>query len=252
MRCAWLAVIIIAAAQAMPAAQQATATGGAIPTTSDGKPDFSGVWQAMNSAAWNIEPHAAAAGVPPGAGVVLGGPIPYQPWALDQRRQNFATRETADTDAKCYLPGVPRITYMPHPFQLVQTPAKTTILYEYVHAVRHIYTDGTPHPRGPIDWWMGDSRGRWDGDTLVVDVVHFNDQTWFDKAGNFHSEELHIVERYRFLDRDHLDYHVTVEDPKTFTRPWEMRMPLYRRVEANVRPLEYDCYAFADVFRIPR
>ena len=140
---------------------------------------------------------------------------------------------------------------MPHPFQIVQAPTKTTILYEYIHVVRHIFADGSPHPRGPIEWWMGDSRGRWDGDTFVVDIVHFTDQTRFDKAGNFHSADLHVVERYRFIDRDHLDYHVTIEDPKVFTRPWEIRMPLYRRIEANIRPLEYDCYGFKDVFRLP-
>jgi hypothetical protein len=235
-----------------PAAAQApSAPSSGAPRTPEGRPDFSGVWQVLNTASWNVEGHHADMGAPPGLGVVVGGAIPYQAGALEQRKKNFANRLTEDTDAKCFMPGVPRITYMPHPFQIVQTAAKTTIFYEYIHVVRHIYTDGTPHPRGPIQWWMGDSRGRWDGDTLVVDVVHFTDQTRFDKAGNFHSADLHVVERYRFIDRDHLDYHVTIEDPKVFTRPWEMRMPLYRRIEPNIRPLEYDCYGFKDVFRLP-
>jgi hypothetical protein len=251
----WLALAAAAAAlaaAAMPVAAQEAAPAAAFPRTADGRPDFSGVWQALTTAYVDIEPHHATELGPAGAGVVLGGPLPSQPWALAQRQQNAAARAEQDTEAKCYLPGVPRITYMPYPFQIVQTPARISLLYEYVHAVRHVYTDGTPHPEGPIDWWMGDSRGRWDGDTLVVDVVHFNDRTWFDRAGNFHSEALHVVERYRFIDRDHLEYHVRVEDPKVFTRPWEMRMPLYRRIEPHVRPLEYDCYAFRDVFRLPR
>jgi hypothetical protein len=145
------------------AAGQTPASAQGIPRTSDGRPDFSGVWQVLNTAAWDIEGHHAQEGVPPGLGVVVGGPVPYQTWALERRKENYANRMTEDTDAKCFMPGVPRITYMPHPFQIVQTPAKTTIFYEYIHTVRHIYTDGSPHPRGPIEWWMGDSRGRGDG-----------------------------------------------------------------------------------------
>ena len=142
--------------------------------------------------------------MPAGQGVVEGNEIPYQPWALAKKQENFENRATADPETKCYLPGVPRITYMPYPFQIFQTPDYIAILYEYVHAARHIYMDGSPHPEGPIDWWMGDSRGRWEGDTLVVDVVHFNDQTWFDRAGNFHSEALHVVERYTPTGPDHM------------------------------------------------
>ncbi len=139
---------------------------------------------------------------------------------------------------------------MPYPFEIVQTPTSTAIMYEYVHALRTIFTDGTSHPDGHIDWWMGDSRGRWDGDTLVVDVVDFNDQTWFDRAGNFHSDQLHLVERYTLIDPDHIQYDVTIEDPKVFTRAWKMSMPLYRRIEKNVQVLEYECYAFDDPFHL--
>ena len=215
----------------------------AIPRAADGKPDLSGIWQVVNAAAWNIESHHASKDVPGGQGVVLDGPIPYQPWALAKRDENFKNRATADPESKCYLPGVPRITYMPYPFQIAQTPKQIAILYEYVHATRNIYMD-SEHPRGPIDWWMGDSRAVWDGDTLVVDVVHFNDQTWFDRAGNFHSEALHLVERYTPVSRDHIHYEVTVEDPKVFTRPWKMAMPIYRRMEKHVQLLEYECYTF--------
>jgi hypothetical protein len=214
------------------------------PQTKDGQPDLQGIWQVLNTAAWDIQDHAARLGIPAGKGVVAGNQIPYQPWALAKKQENFANRRTADPETKCYLPGVPRVTYMPYPFQIVQSRAQITILYEYIHALRLVYLDG-PHPPGPIDWWMGDSRGRWEGNTLVVDVVHFNDQTWFDRAGNFHSDALHVVERYTPTGHDHLNYEATIEDPKVFTRPWKMTMPLYRHQEKNAELLEYECYAYA-------
>src|SRR5881628_2812615 len=159
-----------------------------MPRTADGKPDLSGIWQVMNAAAWDIQDHAARKGVPAGIGVVIGNEIPYQPEALARKRQNYENRATADPETKCYLPGIPRIMYMPYPFQIFQKPDTITMLFEYVHATRFVYTNGTPHPPGHIDWWMGDARGRWEGDTLVVDVVDFNEETWFDRAGNFHSD----------------------------------------------------------------
>jgi len=213
--------------------------------TKDGRPDLSGIWQVLNTAAWDIQDHSGQLGVPAGQGVIAGNEIPYQPWALKKKQENFANRATADPEAKCFLPGVPRATYMPFPFQILQTPGGVVIAYEYVHAVRHIYVNGSPHPAGPIQWWMGDSRGRWEGDTLIVDVVHFTDQTWFDRAGNFHSEALHVVERYTPVGPDHLQYEVTTEDPKVFTRPWKMSMLLYRRKEPRARILEYECYSYA-------
>jgi hypothetical protein len=219
-----------------------------MPRTSDGKPDMSGIWQAVNSAAWNILPHPAEDGVPAGLGVVDGNEIPYRPEAAAKQRTNFANRATLDPETKCWLPGVPRATYMGFPFQIVQTPAQVSILYEYGHATRNIFMN-SPHPKGPIEFWMGDSRATWDGDTLVVDVVHFNDQTWFDRAGNHHSEQLHVVERYTPIDRDHINYEVTIEDPKVFTRSWKMSMPLYRRVDRNMQLLEYECSSFDEAFR---
>jgi hypothetical protein len=128
----------------------------------------------------------------------------------------------------------------------LQTPIAIEIFYEYTHAVRQVYVDGSRHPPGHIDWWMGDSRGRWEGDTLAVDLVDFNDETWFDRAGNFHSDALHLIERYTLTDPDHIDYDVTIEDPKVFTRPWKMRMPLYRHTEKNFQLLEYECNTFDD------
>jgi hypothetical protein len=214
-----------------------------LPRTADGTPDLSGIWQAVTAANWNIQAHSAEQGIPAGLGVVDGDEIPYQPWAAAQQRDNLENRATADPESKCYLPGVPRITYMPYPFQIFQTPTHVAVVYEYVHAVRRIFM-GSPHPDGPIEWFMGDSRGRWDGDTLVVDVIHFTDQTWFDRAGNFHSPALHVIERYTPISAHHIDYEVTIEDPDVFTRPWKMRMPLYRRLEENIRILEYECYTF--------
>jgi len=216
--------------------------------TPDGKPDLSGIWQAVNTAAWNILPHAADEGVPAGLGVVEGNEIPYRPEAAAKQRENYANRAKLDPETKCWLPGVPRATYMGLPFQIVQTPTQVSILYEYAHALRNVFLNST-HPRGPIEFWMGDSRGTWEGDTLVVDVVHFNDQTWFDRAGNHHSEQLHVVERYTPVDRNHITYEVTIEDPKVFTRPWKMSMPLYRRLDRNMQILEYECSAFDEAFR---
>jgi len=232
-----------AGAQTAGSGTQASQSAG-VPRTRDGKPDLSGIWQVLNAANDNLLSHSASKDGPAGLGVVEGDEIPYRPEALARKQENFANRATRDTESKCYLPGVPRITYMPFPFQIIQMPGVTTILYEYVHAIRSIYTNGSPHLRGPLDWWMGDSRGRWEGDTLVVDVVHFGQDTWFDRTGNHHSDALHVVERYSLMDADHINYEVTIEDPKVFTRPWKMRMVLYRHKEPNFQLLDYDCYAF--------
>jgi hypothetical protein len=223
------------------------------PRTRFGQPDLQGIWQTLNTAAWDIQDHSAERfpglparfSVPAGQGVVEGNDIPYQQWAAAKKAQNYQDRLTADPEAKCFLPGVPRITYMPYPFQIFQFRDRVVILYEHLHVTREIYTDGSPHPDFPVEFWMGDARGRWDGNALVVDVTHFTDQTWFDRAGNFHSSELHVVERYTRTSPDHLQYEVTIEDPKVFTRPWKMSMPLYRRKEPTAQILENECYALA-------
>src|ERR1700730_8080671 len=174
------AVGVVAAAGGGAQAPQASA----IPHTRDGKPDLAGIWQVMNTANFDIEDHEAQpGGVPAGLGVIDPNELPYQPGALAKKQENYASRATADTEGKCYLPGVPRITYMPFPFQILQEPILITVLYEYDHAIRYFHMDGSKHPSGHIDFWMGDSRGRWEGETLVVDSVHFNDETWFDRAG---------------------------------------------------------------------
>jgi len=218
----------------------ATAQGPAPARPIDGKPNLQGIWQVLTTASWDIQDHQARLGVPAGQGIVDGNDIPYLPAALAKKRANFENRGTADPETKGYLPGVPRIMYMPFPFQILQTPDEIVMVFEYDRGVRNIYTNGTAHPRGPLNWWMGDSRGRWDGNTLVVDVVYFTDQTWFDRAGNFHSDALHLVERYTPAGPDHINYEVTVEDPNVFSRPWTMRTVFYRRKEPNIRLLEYD------------
>jgi hypothetical protein len=223
-------------------AQQASAS--QIPRTAEGKPDLSGFWQSLNSANWNVEDHRAEKGIPAGRSVVVGDEIPYQPWALAKRKENYANREKVDPQNQSFSQGVPRITYTPFPFQIVQTPKETVVLYEYVHTVRHLYTDGVAHPPGHIDWWLGDSRARWDGDTFVVDVTDFNDQTWFDHAGNFHSDALHVVERYKLTDADHIDYEATIEDSKVFTKPWTLKLVLYRHKEQGFQLLDYEAYGF--------
>lgn len=236
-----LALTALQAGAQSPAGSGRPYTG---PRSADGKPDLNAIWQVMNAAHWDLEPHSADEGVPPGLGVVEGDTIPYQPWAVEKKKENSANRATLDPLHKCYLPGVPRITYVPFPFQIAQTPKYVAITYEYAHATRIIYTDGSEHAP-PNDFWMGDSRGRWEKDTLVVDVTNFNDRTWFDLAGNFHSDGLHVVERYTPLEAGHvMQYEATIEDSKVFTRPWKISMPIYRRAERGLQLLDYDCVDF--------
>lgn len=214
-----------------------------LPRMVDGHPDLRGIWQAVNSAVWNIEDHPAEFGIPAGQGVIDESQLPYLANAIPKRTENYLNRLTEDPEAKCFMAGVPRITYMPYPFQVMQTTDQVTILYEYIHTFRNIYFD-SEHPPGPIQWWMGDSRAHWEGDTLVVDVIHFTDKTWFDRSGNYHSEDLHVTERYTLSGPDHILYEATIEDPQIFSTPWTLSMPLYRRKEDNAQILEYECYAY--------
>jgi hypothetical protein len=224
------------------------------PRTADGHPDINGIWQALNTANWDLQGHAASAGpvaqlgaigaIPPGLGVVEGEEIPYLPEALAKKKENLANRMTRDPEVKCYLPGVPRATYMPYPFQIVQSKKYTLISYEYASAVRTINMEN--HKKAPIDSWMGWSNGRWEGETLVVDVTGFNEDTWFDRAGNYHSDALHVVERYTPRSADSLDYEATIEDPKVFSRPWKIKMILYRHAEPHAQLLEFKCVEFVE------
>jgi hypothetical protein len=222
--------------------------------TTSGAVDLNGIWQSLNTANWDLQAHAARAGqvialgaigaVPAGIGVVEGGEIPYLPAAAAKRRENFENRLTEDPEIKCYLPGVPRATYMPYPYQIVQTPQHILMAYEYAGATRTIYMDKAH--RSPSDSWMGHSVGRWEGDTLVVDVTSLNDQTWLDRSGNHHSDALHVVERYTPRSPDALTYEAVIEDPKVFSRPWKISMPLYRRLEKDAQLFEFKCVEFVE------
>src|SRR5262245_26856265 len=234
-----------AQSRATPAQTRPATSSTGFPRMPDGKPNLTGVWQAVNAAAWDIQDHTGSLDVPAGVGVVEGNEIPYLPAAAARKKENYANRDKLDPETKCYLPGVPRATYMPYPFQIVQSAQHVAIGYEYAHAARRVYLDGSKHPEA-LDFWMGDSRGRWEGDTLVVDVSNFNGKTWFDRAGNFASDTLHVVERYTPMSPNHLLYEATIEDSKVFTRPWKISMPLYRRVEKNARLMEFKCVEFAE------
>jgi hypothetical protein len=238
------------------------------PRTSDGKPDLNGIWQALNEANYDLEAHVArpamalrtgpygavpaaavlglgaVGAVPPSMGVVEGGEIPYKPEALATRKKNQEDWLNQDPEIRCYLPGVPRATYMPYPFQIVQSPTAMTFVYEYAGAVRNIYLKD-PGP-ALADSWMGQSVAHWEGETLVVNVTDMNDRTWFDRAGNFHSDKLHVVERYTRTGPHEIQYEATMEDPNVFTRPWKISMALYRRQEKNAQLLDFKCVEFVE------
>jgi hypothetical protein len=233
------------------------------------QPNLNGIWQALTSADWDVQGHDAQPGLhpelegtydaqPAGQSIVEGGEIPYKPEMLAKKRANFEKRAVVDVisegadwyasgdpELKCYLPGVPRATYMPFPFQIVQgSGSYILIAYEYASTTRTIRMNSNDKP--PADSWMGWSRGHWEGDTLVVDVVGFNDLTWFDRAGDFHSDALHVVERYTPVSPYHLQYEATIDDPKVFTRPWKISLPLYRRMDKGAQLLEDKCVPFAE------
>ena len=222
----------------------------------DGKPNLNGIWQAMNTAHWNLEDHSAErieafwqlgtlATIPAGQSVVVGGEIPYLPEALARRDANRAGWPASDPEANCYMPGIPRATYMPYPFQIVQGEGDIILFaYQYANANRPVYM--TDHQIAPVDLWMGRSNGSWDGDTLVIEVNSNIEQTWFDRAGNHHSNAMVVTERYSLINANAMQYEATIEDPMTFSRPWTIRMPLYRRVEENARLLEFNCVEFSE------
>jgi hypothetical protein len=238
-------ITLIALTSALVASsQRAPAPREALPRTADGKPNLEGIWQASGTAAADLQDHAARYNILAGRSVVVGADIPYQPWAAAKKAENFQNRQKADPLNQCYIPGVPRIMYLDFPFQIFQTPQAVAMTFEWSLDYRLIHTDGSPHP-ADIDFWMGDSRGRWEGDTLVVDVRNNNDKTWFDMAGDFHSDALHVVERYRMTDPDTIQYQATIEDAKVFTKPWTINIPLRRRTDRD-RLFEYVCQAEAE------
>jgi len=239
------------------------------PRAADGvHPDFNGIWQTMNEANYDIEMHmarpsmalrdgpagplpakdilkiGAVGAVPPSLGVVEGGKIPYTPEALAIKKDNQLHWLERDPEIKCYLPGVPRATYMPQPFQIFQGDDSVFITYQYAGADRDIFMKD-PGP-APVDSWMGQSVASWDGDTLVVDVTGLSPATWLDRSGNHHSDQLHVVERYTLVSPNHIQYEATLTDPATYTKPWKISMPLYRRMEANVQLLDFKCVEFVE------
>ena len=225
------------------------------PRAWDGHPDLSGIWQVIGTAHWNLEDHPASAGpselgaigaVPPGKGVVVGGSIPYQDWAIEQRQDNYNNRHTQDPEAKCFLPGVPRATYLPYPFQILQGTGKIMMVYGVAEANRTIHMDKDSPVAAPIDSWMGRSHGHWEEDTLVIDVAGFNGQAWLDRAGNFASDTLRVEERYTPMGPNALLYEATLEDPAVYKAPWTISMPLYRRLEPDAEILEFKCVEFSE------
>lgn len=241
---------------------------GEVPRTQDGKPDMNGIWQALGNAHWDIEPHTARAAlqmqpgpvvpvpakpilafgavgsVPSGIGIVVGGEIPYLPEAQAKKLENQENWAERDPEVKCYLPGVPRATYMPFPFQIFQSASHFFIAYEYAGAVRNIFMEDPGPPQ--VDSWMGQSVGHWEGDTFVAEGSGFNDQTWFDRAGNHHSAAMTVIERYTMIGPDHILYEATIEDSETFSRPWTIRMPLYRHINEDARLGQFKCVEFVE------
>jgi hypothetical protein len=234
-------------------AGQAHAQGAGIPRLGNGKPNLSGVWQAMTTANWNILTHGASGGppeygsllaTPPGRGIVDGDEIPYLPAAAAQQQRNYARRWTEDPEVKCYMPGVPRANYMPYPFQIFHSEGHMLIAYQFAGAARIInLEEAVP---SAIDSWMGVSNAHWEGDTLVVDVTGFNGQAWLDRAGNHASYALHVVESYTPAGADAIDYEATLEDPQTFSRPWKMAFRLYRHADPDEHLMEFKCVEFTE------
>jgi hypothetical protein len=238
------------------------------PRLPDGKPDLNGIWQTLSEANYDLEGHmarpamalrqgpfgpvpaapvlalGAVGAVPPGVGVVEGGEIPYKPEALAKKKENEKDWLNRDPEIKCYLPGVPRATYMPYPFQILESGSAITFVYEYDGAVRNIYLKD-PGP-APNDSWMGQSVAHWEGETLVISVTDMNAKSWFDRSGNYHSDKLHVVERYTRTSPDVISYEATITDPDVFTKPWKISMPLYRRQEKNVQILDFKCVEFVE------
>ena len=249
-----LLVVIAMAAQVGTAAAQTYVA----PRTPDGQPDLQGIWKVRNRAAVNLVTHSARDGMPAGFGVVEGGVIPYRPEALARKKANFAQRVTAsvpgdgvepplgDPELKCWMPGVPRSMYMPYPFQIVQTPETVLITHEFNGTTRLVRMNWPEET--PVDntFFMGWSRGSWEGETLVIDVTGLNGNNWLDRAGNFYSDAAHVVERLTAVSPYHLWYEATIDDAKVFSRPWKISFPLYRRMERDVQLMEFKCQPFVE------
>ena len=250
------------------AAQAAESGAQDIPRTPSGRPDMNGIWQVLMNANDNLEaapPQAAyhlvpgdfvpvpssevvalgaVGAVPASFGVVEGGTIPYRPEALARRDENRANWVSMDPEIKCFMPGVPRATYLPHPFQIFQSESAFFIAYSFAGSVRNIFMED-PGP-APLDSWMGQSFGYWEGDTFVVEVTGLDDRTWLDRAGNYHSYQLKVTERYDMVDDNVIMYSATMEDPEVYEQPWTISMPLYRRLEEGYELPQFKCVEFVE------
>ena len=226
-----------------------------IPRTADGRPDFNGIWQAINTANWDVEPHAASFGplvaagaigaIPAGLGIVEGNEIPYTPEARAQQQENKSDWLANDPLVKCYMPGIPRANYLPFPFQIVQSTDHIIFAYEFASASRIVYVD-QPDFEAPILSWMGHNLARYEGDTLVIEVTDQVPETWLDHAGNHHTDALRVTERYTHVGPNVIQYEATLEDPNVYTRPWKVSYPLYRRLDDNMQLLEFKCVEFTE------
>jgi hypothetical protein len=260
--------IIVVAALWFTVAVPGQGSAPAVARSEDGKPNLNGIWQSFTTANWDIEAHSAEAGPRPelmgawgaqpgGMSIIEGdGTIPYKPEALAKKQENLKNRMVAkvtndphrfdygDPELQCYRPGVPRANYMPFPFQIFQDQNQILVVYEYKWSMREIHIN--PQMEAPVDSWMGWSNGKWDGDTLVVDVKGFNGHPWFDRAGNYATDALHVVERWTPQGPNHIMYEATIEDPNVFTRPWKISFPMYRRLEPNLQLIEFNCVPFVE------
>ena len=272
-RSVWRGGLVMVAALAVVLAVTGIRTTGQSSTRSgrmpDGHPNFNGIWQAMNTANWDLLPHGVRPAVaqqgvyanhpvlaapvvalgsvgvvPAGPGVVDGDEIPYKPDAAAMKKDNAEHWLDRDPEVRCYMPGIPRAMYMPYPFQITQSGSKIQMVFSYANASRTIFLEEAPPP--PADKWMGHSVGHWEGNTLVVHVTNFNDRTWLSRAGDFHSDALDVVERFTPITPDALRYEVTLSDPTVYTRPWKMKMVLYRQLEDNATLMDFRCLEFVE------
>ncbi len=243
------ALVLVTAA--IPLAAQTAASR---PALVAGRPNLNGIWQAFGTADWDLADHSAKPGpfwqlgaigaIPAGQGVIDGKEIPYKPEALAKKKENASKWPGEDPEAKCYMPGIPRAAYQPFPFQIVQSQNDILFVYEFASANR-LVNMGKPQEAG-ADSWMGTSNGHWEGKTLVVDVTGLNGLAWLDRAGDYLSENAHVVERYTLLDRDHINYEATIDDPTVYTRPWKITLPLYRNVRKDAQLMEFKCVPFSE------
>ena len=216
------------------------------PRTPDDKPDMQGFWRGPGlSATENIEEHPSTPDGDDIGGASLiantpDGKVPYQPWAVAQRREN--RERYIEPNILCFLSGVPRTMYLPTVIQILQPPGYVVVLLEGGHRNRIIPTDGRVHLGESLKLWNGDSRGRWEGNTLVVDVTNQNARAWFDQAANFYTDTAHMVERFTLIDPDTIHYEVAIEDPNVYTRPWKIAFPLRRVTEKGYEFIEDACH----------